>query len=336
MKRRTGVGHLERKRVSAAYRKRLGEAWSQLLLWGAVHSVRFQQLAESPDEMDEALHPFVEATFHEKWNFTLVKYAILAVQFRYPWLKQKLKRTWTAAKAWALTRPWRPRVPIARDLLQALALTGLDLAAQATSTSQLLPWVIFSVLVRVGFEALLRPTELLSLTAHDCRVVHRAAKGAVIVIGIRDPKTRQRGGRAQFGMVKDPEVVAWFSWLLDGHALGVPIWPLSKQAFRHHFNLGLQILQAHHLGLTPASLRSGGATDKFLEGETVERLMHIGRWLSFTSLRCYIQESMAHFSWSQLSSSAQASITALVKRYHKLLASPPQSPFVDVPRCRRP
>ena len=81
------------------------------------------------------------------------------------------------------------------------------------------------------------------------------------------------------------------------------------------------------LGLTPSSFRPGGATARFLNGETVERLQYAGRWKNVATLRSYIQEAATVLAWSKVAPLVQARIVALNESCSSLINEPPRVPW---------
>ena len=63
----------------------------------------------------------------------------------------------------------------------------------------------------------------------------------------------------------------------------------------------------------PASLRAGGCTHRYLQGEDVNYLKFAGGWTSIASLEHYIQEAISVRTLLQLEASAQTRLSALLR-----------------------
>ena len=71
------------------------------------------------------------------------------------------------------------------------------------------------------------------------------------------------------------------------------LWSLSPAAFRKRWDLvceALGVVSKQGDGLTPASLRAGGATAHFEIFEDIERLRRRARWSAAQTAEIYVQE----------------------------------------------
>ena len=122
-----------------------------------------------------------------------------------------------------------------------------------------------------------------------------------------------------------PRGVPW-AWWLRSHFMQKEtktVWPLSQASFARLLQVLLHRLHLGNLHLTPGSVRPGGTTEKFLAGETVERLQLMGRWMSAASLRTYVQEAMSALAWMNVSSSLRHTFSDRLAQYNALIAGPP-------------
>ena len=113
----------------------------------------------------------------------------------------------------------------------------------------------FAILVRLGFHCLLRPAEILKLTAGDIRLPVSAYEPRRVVIRLMDPKNRSSLGCFQFVMVDDEGLVGWLHWYLSGVNESVKLWPGFSAQFSKRFRHTLARLGLQRLPITPGCLR---------------------------------------------------------------------------------
>ena len=100
-------------------------------------------------------------------SFVSARNAILSIQSVRRELRGKLGRCWDCIRAWQFETPLKSRVPMPEDLVRALFAIAEGLAA--TKDREVLTRFAFALLIRVGFECLLRPGELLKSKVKDLR-----------------------------------------------------------------------------------------------------------------------------------------------------------------------
>ena len=159
---------------------------------------------------------------------------------------------------------------------------------------------------------------MLKLSVADLRFPKSSWEPDVLVITLRDAKNRASLGRLQFGMVRDPALVRWTRWLVDGAEKEIKLWPGSYAKFCKLFARTLCRLGLDRLRLTPGCLRPGAATRAFIDGCSIADLKYRGRWRAESSLEVYIQEAMCHLTASDLTDAEHHGISNLI------LASTPQ------------
>ena len=253
----------------------------------------------------------------------VAKHGTLYAQWVYRGLQGELPRTWDALKSWHMSRPWKPRIPIAFEAVQYLFLCGLNLWSTTPRESKALCYFVVGLMMWLGFEGLLRPGELLTLRMSDVRVLSAGGR-LVTIVAVRKPKTRSHMGRIQFSMIRNQGLSRWLAWFkaLVNHP-EKPLWPRTATRFRVLLQYMLKLLKLQKLGYTVASCRSGGATFRFMRGESVERLQFQGRWASTSSLKSYIQESMAWLCWSALPPELEQKINSVIHHHAAAFSQPP-------------
>jgi hypothetical protein len=82
-------------------------------------------------------------------------------------LRIQLPTCWRMVSQWESLRPWRPRVPIAEDSLNGMISVALNEGMPQAERRLKSLWIVFSVMLRLGFYDLLRPGELHGLSKYD-------------------------------------------------------------------------------------------------------------------------------------------------------------------------
>ena len=213
------------------------------------------------------------------------------------------------------------------DLVRACFAYGIARALECGKDLETLSWFSFAILLRLGFECLLRPAEIFKLTVADVRLPKSKYEPRVVVIRLRDTKNRASLGRFQFCMVEDPGLVSWIEWLVAGCDPQTRPWPGTAAKFRKTFDLVLACLWFSRLGLTPGCLRPGDATRLFLAGLSVNQFKYKGRWRVESSLEVYVQEAMCHLAATELSDDEHASVVVLLEASHRQWSDPPSVPW---------
>ena len=318
---------LERSRTSATYRKRLEQALAVLLIWVASSTFATASWLEDPLLANQVVCEWVQHIYSTGGKISLARHGILAVQTARRELKGKLGRPWDALKSWQLKLPLKSRVPMPEILLRAFFVFSLAEALTSSKDLDTLSSFAFAILVRLGFHCLLRPAELLKLTAGDIRLPVSAYEPRRAVVRLLDPKNRSSLGRFQFVMVDDESLVLWLEWFLAGADASARLWPGSSAKFAKRFRHTLARLGLLRLPITPGCLRPGGATRSFLEGSSISTLKYRGRWRQESSLEVYIQEAMSHLLATDLSQQEHDSIHSLLSSAQQQWDFPPHLPW---------
>jgi len=214
--------------------------------------------------------------------------------------------------SWKVSAPLKKRVPCPVELLRFLFVGGLvnALILDAPKAGQ---WFSFSVALLVGFHGLLKPGELVGVTRRCLTLPRQLAFAAVdaAVLAILDPKTKFHLGRAQFTVIRHAITIAWLRWLATDLGGKQKIFLLTTTSFRRLFRHVCSQLHISSCGLTPSSLRAGGATFLFQEGHLIDRIRFLGRWRSLATLERYIQEAAATLVLAQLPHKAERTLHQL-------------------------
>ena len=147
-----------------------------------------------------------------------------------------------------------------------------------------------------------------------------------VILAIRDPKTRNWMGRAQFSTVRDEPTARWLQWLVRARAPTDRVWPASPSLLRRFLSVILERAGIGDLIFTLGSCRPGGATHYFLHNTPVEQLQFMGRWRAVTSLKAYIQEAMAVLVWHRIPQDRLLIIRSRLSSSRAFLDGPPAHP----------
>ena len=207
------------------------------------------------------------------------------------------------------------------DILRYIFIVCVSWALERTDASMHL--FCMAVSIRVAFFALLRPGELLGLKGWDIRLPSVFEAVCSAVLAIRSPKTKHRHGRVQFALLQDEGTLRWLRWLVDQLPTRARLWPVGRDKFVSLFRQLLRRCGLERLGLSPSSLRAGGATRLVLLGCDLGRVKFLGRWQSEKTLAAYIQEAGAHLTWLRLGPLEQSTIQQVLLEGHSVWEGPP-------------
>ena len=225
--------------------------------------------------------------------------------------------------------PVTSRVPLRLELLRALCY-GAVVHALVLDSPRCCFWLCFSAVLRLGFCGLLRPKEIFELHVSDLLVPRPGTHSLLncCVATIREPKNRSLGGRIQVRMVRDSATVSWLSWRL----LGVPgselVWPFGSEQFGRALRKLLAYTKLGELGITPSSLRAGGATALLEGGASVSNILFAGGWTSEKTLSSYLQLAEAAQTLLRLEHSRAIWLQRFIEQL-SFLEAPPAAPYLS-------
>ena len=314
-------------KYSSSYQKRLLEGGLDVERFLKTGGVGWSVMTEGKAcAVDDALELYVShmAAAGRKSSLRIAKHGVLFVQLLGPRLKGKLQNTWKSLKNWEEQQPSSFRPPIPLVLLAAMICKSRLWASRQNSGEKTDLWYAFSALLVVGFMGLLRPGELLRLTASDVVLANSLSLASCFaVVRIRRPKNSRQMGVQQYVEIRHPDAVNWLGWLTTRSSKsGAVLWPASAPKFRRMFKAVCDSLGIGNLKLSPASLRAGGATWLVDEGTEINRVRFLGRWAHLRSLEHYIQVARAEQIALTISPDASARLKALLARFSFLLVLP--------------
>lgn len=230
-----------------------------------------------------------------------------------PSWRRQLQEAWVVAWSWKAATDANNRLPCPAVVVRALAAVLLLLQRPLPALGLLL-----------GFAAFLRPVELSALTLEDVVLPEDLGVDVrALFCRIRNPKNRRLAARLEHVRVDQPGLLAFARaikqrWPRDAR-LFLSYAALSREWSRLCCFLGLPASGAN--GLTPASLRSGGASWLFHSTQDLSMVRWRGRWAAARTLDIYVQEVAALSVLPALPPPAQARIQFFAARLPSLSAA---------------
>eukprot|EP00435_Cladocopium_sp_Y103_P060681 s641_g22.t1 len=298
---------LQRGRVTGAtatLRSRLLEEFQQWVLTQDNSWTDLRHLARSsPITMSEMLGEFGRMMYEQGSSRRNYAETINAVVQDFPFLRQVMNGPWQLATTWETIHPSALHPPIPQPLM--LAMVAVALAWK---------WFRMSLLILIGFYALLRPAEIFLLKPEHFSHSSETGNAGVCIIRLLQTKSRTRGAKHQSVRLDEPFLIAFLEKCFRTMHKAEPIWPFSANLFRTRFaQLLFGVCQRNKLVL-PSSLRPGGATFLFqLWNENIPKLQWRGRWLHLKTMLHYIQELGSINVLNALTSSQKARVFELAR-----------------------
>ena len=246
-------------------------------------------LAEAhPRVLNEALSGWIRFCYSEGLPLYHAKAAVLKFSDNFWWTRPSLKACWDLIGEWEHREPPDHREPAPAELVQSII--GVALAWG---------WWRVACLIWIEFHCLLRPGEGIDLLAGDFEHVEHGDV-EVIVVTVREPKTKRRFAQKQHVIIDEPRLIALTNKLLAGRDESEYFYGMSAATFNNRIALLLERIGAAG-AFTAAGLRSGGATLEWLKCRNFDGLRLRGRWMSSRTLESYIQECATQLKLSKYS-----------------------------------
>ena len=155
---------------------------------------------------------------------------------------------------------------------------------------------LLALLLALGFNCLLRTSEMLSIT-HRHVVVHENRRALSVII----PGSKTSQGNPQVLLVQDLALVHLAMQLQEPRSRAL-LWSRGPYHFREQFAELLVQLGFQGLDYTPYCLRRGGATWFFQSSLSMDATVARGRWSCSRTARSYVDEDtmqLAQTHWSK-------------------------------------
>lgn len=253
----------------------------------------------SPLLLDDAITNFIHFLYESGRGKALAQSVLYGIHFYIPQWKQLLPLAAKAITGWDKRSPSQSYPPLTWDLAVLIAVRLARSASFAMGVGLLL-----------AFDCFLRLNELTAISSFDISDTSEARLGSQFQ-GMHIRLAATKTGREQSVRVNDPAVESLVRQLL--HSRRRKPFPFSAEEFRRCFHRACDGL---HLppGFVPHSLRHGGATMWFLQGRSMEDIMHRGRWSSSKTARRYVQAGRALLIKQNIPAAVKAD-AALLSRY---------------------
>ena len=321
---------------SREHNARCQEHFHNFVAWARAFDDQIGVRRPSARVANKLLVDYIQFLYDDKRSLTHAVYTVVGIQNHYHQLRRQLRPAWDSILSWKLEEPVSLRIPVPGPVCEALFRLCL-LFAFVKEPHRSREWFDLGLGIRLGFHGMLRPGEFCN--AHKrCLVLPRDSLwgfGDKCVFAVERPKTRSRGSRIQFTVIEDSHTIKWLDWATANMAPHDEILVHSTSTFRTMFKV-LLLRVGIDTRFTPAGLRAGGATHRFMQGTPIPTLKFLGRWKSLDSLEHYVQEAASLCALSELSPSTTSLLSDLLAGCEEELQPPlaPASAFLPQ-RVRR-
>lgn len=246
----------------------------------------FESVVLCPETLCLLIECFGRYLFEEGHSIYLLRQLITFCQRWKPQFRGSLRGAWQLVSRWEQIQPLRHRTPLPLVAYRAMI-----------SVALMWRWFRWAAVTMIAFEGITRPGEVLSANRGDLLLPRDllVEDPAVVFLQIRNPKGRRRGlGAVQHAKIIDGRLALFLGRIFGRRERTIPLFPGSFSSYRKRWDAVLNFLKVpSKLGLTPASLRAGGAVRAYRANEEIARLMWRMRLRNIDTLQHYLQETGA-------------------------------------------
>ena len=282
----------------------LGEkVWKAFRAWceQELTSEAFDSLIRVPALLSSMIESFGCHLFESGQSLYLLRQLITFVQRTFPASRGNLHASWQLVSKWEQIQPLKHRTPLPLVIFRAMVVVGLQW--------QWFRWVGITLL---AFEGICRPGEPLNATRGDLLLARDLVveNPASVFLRICNPKGRRRGiGVVQHCKIVNLQVSRYLDFAFGQLASGTKLYPGSHSSYRRRWDVILNFLKVPvSAGLTPASLRGGGAIAAYRNDEEIAKLLWKMRLRNIDTLQHYLQEVGAVSCFAELPSVSKGRI----------------------------
>ena len=272
-----------------------GQVWTAFQRWlseqfseGAARSLQLQ-----PELFGVLVTEFGKFLFSSGQSIYLLRQLITHIQRVDPPKRQHMFSAWQLLSKWESLEPTVHRTPLPAVIYRAMV-----------SVSLAFGWLRVAGILVLTFEAICRPGEVLNAVRNDLLLPKDliAEDPGRVFLKIQNPKSKRRGlGSVQHAKISNPGVSNFLQYVFGSLDPKAPLYPASASTFRKRWNLLLESLHIPiTVGLTPASMRAGGAVRSYRNDEDVMKLMWKMRLKNMETLQHYLQEVGAESAYLRL------------------------------------
>eukprot|EP00438_Fugacium_kawagutii_P021002 Skav228367 [mRNA] locus=scaffold1981:191093:195553:+ [translate_table: standard] len=233
----------------------------------------------------------------------LLRQLVTHIQRVDPGKRLHMYGAWQVIAKWEGLEPTVHRTPLPYVVYRALVALALAFG-----------WKRVAGIIVLTFEMICRPGEVLRASREDLLLPMDlvAEDPGRCFLRIRNPKSRRRGlGSTQHSKTSDPLAAAFLQSVFGHLSKSSLLFEGSPSTFRKRWDYLIQHLQIpSSVGLTPASMRAGGAVRCYRCDEDIAKLMWKMRIKSQETLQHYLQEVGAESAFLQLPSCSKQAVVA--------------------------
>lgn len=290
--------------------------WDGFFRWGLniFGDDCFRSLVTVPETLAVMLELFGRHLFENGQSIYLMRQLVTHVQRTFPDFRRSLGRVWQLVARWETLIPIQHRTPLPLVIFQAMVALAISLG-----------WMRWAGIAIIGFEGICRPGEPLQAVREDLLLPRDLVveNPAVVFLCIKNPKSRRRGlGLVQHAKIVNLSVARFLDRVFGPLPRKEPLFQGSPSSFRRRWDHLLSLLDiSSKLGLTPASLRSGGAVRAYRADEELTKILWRMRIKNIETLQHYLQELGAISVFQELSLASKNKISTASSLYSSLLDS---------------
>jgi hypothetical protein len=241
---------------------------------------------ETPRYLDSLIADFGQALYDAKGSCSALKETVHAIIDKHKHLEPVLPATREVMYSWELKEPVQSHLPMPSEGFKAALTVALSRG-----------YYLWAATMLIGFLCLGRPGEILGLRRSSVVLPwDLLRKSGVGFVRFDKPKTRKKGPRKQHALLAEWWVLVFLRAVFRLIRPDDLLFPAGSRIFRSLWDEIFQWLgfsTEDGKGVTPASLRAGGATLYYMLTGDLPRLQWLGRWLTYRSMCFYIQEIAA-------------------------------------------
>lgn len=269
-------------------------------------------LQKSPEVVGLLVCEFGKFLYATGQSIYLLRQLITHMQRNDPLKRPYLQIAWQLVSKWEMLEPTVHRTPLPYVVYRAMVSLALCLG-----------WKRVAGVLVIAFEAICRPGEVLRAKRCDLLLPSDlvAEDPGRVFLRIQNPKSKRRGiGAIQHAKISDPLIAGFLQGIFGDFESDRPLFCASASTFRKRWNLLLsQLYIPITLGLTPASMRAGGAVKMYRTDEDISKLMWKMRLKNVETLQHYLQEVGAESAFLQLPDRSKAAVVAASALFEVLL-----------------
>ena len=264
--------------VADSTRRVYSRAVSLFLSWASTHHPAFDLSSSSATVVDALLAEYINSLFDlnpSRGNLQLAINCRAGILLAHPWMLTRLPFALATSRGWdkKVQRVQRPPMPI--DLFMVIVRLFIR---RGNLQWALVTWMCFDGYFRVS--------EMFNRVPEDFIL-----QNDILVVYLDKSKT----GQHQSVIISNPHLITLFKLFAAARCQDEQrFFYVSLHGYREALSSVLVSLNAGNLGLTPHSLRHGGATHDFItESRSFEQIVARGRWQQEKSARNYLQAAKA-------------------------------------------